>query len=198
MIMTRDMERNRIEEALSALGALLHAAGERHAVVVVGGATLSLLGLVQRTTSDVDVIARARRSPPDQLELIQAEPFPSSLQNAVRVVARDLRLDEHWMNGEVGLQWSQGLPPWILEDITWMNYGGGLDVGLVGRRTLIALKLFAAVDGNSGERHIQDLTTLLPTDAELDEAMSWVRGQDAALEWVSLVGRTIEHVRKQR
>ena len=46
-----------LEALFAAVGDLLDADGERVGIVVVGGASLNLLGLVQRTTSDVDVIA---------------------------------------------------------------------------------------------------------------------------------------------
>ncbi len=82
----------------------------------------------------------------------------------------------------------------MTEDITWRNYGGGLDVGLVGRRTLIALKLFAAADGGPGSVHTQDLVALQPTPAELASAAEWVRTQDEAPEWTFLVEEVCRHV----
>lgn len=165
--------------------------------MVVGGATLNLLGIVQRTTNDVGVIARAFRDVEGVLRLSQAEPFPTSLQHAIRTVARDFGLPENWMNAEVGAQWVQGLPPWILDDITWRPYGH-LDVGLVGRRTLIALKLFAAVDSGPRSVHVQDLLALAPTDEELEGARGWVVTQDANENFDSMISRVIEHVRSDR
>jgi hypothetical protein len=102
------------------------------------------------------------------------------------------------MNGEVGAQWTQGLPPRLLEDTVWRNYGGGLDVGLVGRRTLIALKLHAAADRNPSSVHTQDLIALRPTDSELRDAAAWVRTQDMAEEWPLLIDQVIAHVRHDR
>ncbi len=101
------------------------------------------------------------------------------------------------MNGEVGAQWSQGLPPRTLDGITWRVYGG-LEVGLVGRHTLIALKLFAAVDGGSGSVHVQDLLALAPTDIELHEAAEWVATQDAHEGFAAMIARVIEHVQRHR
>ena len=69
----------------------------------------------------------------------------------------------------------QGLPPWISDDLTWRRFGALL-IGLAGRQTLIALKLFAAVDQGPRSVHYQDLVVLAPTDEELDIAASWVRG----------------------
>lgn len=158
---------------------------------------MNLLGIVRRSTSDVDVIARAYPDEAGEWHLSQAEPFPESLRAAIRTVARDFGLPADWMNAEVGAQWGQGLPPWILEDITWRAYGD-LDVGLVGRRTLIALKLFAAVDSGPRSVHVQDLLALAPADADLYEARRWVATQDAYEGFSAMIDQMIEHVQRQR
>ena len=132
------------------------------------------------------------------LRLERAEPFPPTLARAIRTVARDFGLSNAWMNAVVGAQWAQGLPPGLLEDTTWRNYGGGLDVGLVGRQALIALKLFAAADRGQQSVHVQDLLTLAPTPDEMEFAAAWVRTQDAANEWASLVGEVIAYVKRNR
>lgn len=183
-----------IEAGLRAVGDLLAAGGNRASIVVVGGASLNLLGLLLRTTSDVDVIARVEREADGSLRLIHAEPFPPPLQEAIRTVARDFGLDPDWMNADVGKQWSQGFPPALMEELAWRTYGG-LEVGLVGRRTLVALKLFAAVDCGPGSVHAQDLRALRPTDAEWTEATAWVETQDAAAEFPTMVRKMVEHVR---
>jgi hypothetical protein len=192
------MESSDLESALSAVGELLAAEDEHIAIVVVGGATLNLLGVVQRATSDVDVIARAFRTPTGELRLERALPFPPPLARAIRTVARDFGLPDDWMNAVVEAQWTQGLPPGLPEDITWRGYGGGLDVGLVGRRTLIDLKLFAAVDRGPGSVHFQDLIALDPSEEELRRAEGWILTQDAAPEWSSLVHEVIEDVERRR
>jgi hypothetical protein len=184
-----------IETALAAAGDLLRAAGEEISIVVVGGATMNLLGIVRRSTNDIDVIAQAFRDGEGALRLSQAEPFPATLQTAIRTVARDFGLLANWMNAEVGAQWVHGLPPWILEDITWRTYGN-LHVGLVGRRTLIALKLFAAVDRGPRSVHVQDLLALAPTDAEWEESRRWVATQDAYDGFPALIDEMIEHVQR--
>lgn len=186
-----------IEAALHAVGDLLAAGGERAAIIVVGGATLNLLGIVQRTTRDVDVIARVVRDEAGDLRLANAEPFPDSLQHAIRTVARDFGLADDWMNADVGKQWTQGFPPRMLEEVTWRPYGA-LEVGLVGRRTLIALKLFAAVDCGVASVHGRDLRALAPDDGEWEEAAAWVATQDAAEAFPALIREVVEHVRRDR
>jgi hypothetical protein len=68
----------------------------------------------------------------------------------------------------------------------------------VGRRTLIALKLFAAVDQGPRSVHMQDLLTLAPDDAELQNAGRWVETQDGSPLFPRLVQQAMEHVRQHR
>ena len=53
---------------------------------MVGGATLSVLGIVDRTTKDVDVIAQARRDDGGNWTLTPPVPLPEALQKAVALV----------------------------------------------------------------------------------------------------------------
>jgi len=187
-----------LEPALAAVGELLAADDVEVALVVVGGATLNLLGLIDRTTQDVDVIALAS-DPVGAVPALLAppDPLPDALQRAIHRVARDFELAPDWINTAIARQWSQGLPPWLPHDITWRRYGG-LHVGLVGRRTLVALKLFAALDQSVRSVHAQDLLALKPSDAELDEAAAWVVTQDASDSFPRLVTEMVEHVREHR
>lgn len=185
-----------LEQALGAVGELLAAEDSKVAIVVVGGAALALRGFVRRGTFDIDVIARAEESE-GGLTLIQAEPMPTALRNAIAIVARDLDLPTDWMNTVVGRQFPQGLPPGVLSEVTWRTFGG-LSVGLAGRGALVALKLFAATDRGPASVHVQDLIALAPDDAELDEAAKWVRGQDAAPEFGAMVEDVLGYVRRHR
>ncbi|HKP75198.1 MAG TPA: hypothetical protein VJT67_06610 [Longimicrobiaceae bacterium] len=188
----------RLEEALSAVGGLLAVEDAETAIVVVGGATLNLLRLVERTTDDVDVIARAVAPIGDvPAVLVPPDPLPDALRRAIRRVSRDFGLAGDWMNTAIAGQWKRGLPPWLGHDIQWREYGG-LQVGLVGRRTLIALKLFAAVDQSIRSVHAQDLIALAPTDGELEQAAEWVLTQDASEVFPRLVAEMVEHVRGRR
>jgi len=188
----------RLHVLLSAVGELLEEQGERASIVVVGGASLNLLGLIERTTDDVDVIARAPDAGAEEAPaLIPPDPLPDPLQNAVKRVARDFGLEEEWLNTKIGEQWTLGLPPSFEEDLTWQEYGG-LRVGVAGRQSLIALKLFAAVDRGPESVHAQDLVALSSTDAELDEAAEWVRSQDTSPIFAEQLEEVIQHVRSVR
>ena len=181
-----------LERALTALGELLAADGEEVRLVAVGGAALRLQGLVDRTTQDVDVIGRVRAEDDD---ITHPEPLPEAVVRAARAVARDLGLPEDWLNTEIAAQWRTGLPPGLADDLTWRRFGGpsgGLVLGLVGRRTLVALKLFAAVDRGPRSVHFQDLRAVAPTGEELDAAAAWVRTQDESPVFADMVGQVVE------
>ncbi len=78
-------------------------------VVVCGGSALIVLGLVPRTTRDVDVVALMHDG-----KLVNPAPLPEPLTRAAYEVAEDLALDPDWLNngpssGEGGL-FQMGLP----------------------------------------------------------------------------------------
>jgi hypothetical protein len=80
-----------IANVLTAVGELLAADGEAYAIVIIGGAALNLLGIVRRTTSDVDILAWGRGAeisrPP--------EPLPAPLVRAIDAVAKRFGLPPH-------------------------------------------------------------------------------------------------------
>ncbi len=187
-----------IELALLRVGELLAAAGEPHAIVIVGGAALGLLGVVVRATRDVDILAFAKPRGRDAWTLVPPPaPLPESLTAAIRTVGQDLGLADDWLNTGPALQWKQGLPPGLAKRIEWRQYAV-LRVGLVGRKDLIWLKLYAAADGRPDGRHVRDLAALEPTDAELEEAARWVRSQDAGPAFPGLVDEVVNYVRARR
>ena len=188
-----------IDEALSLVGELLAAEGEEYAVVILGGAALNLLGIVERTTTDVDILAFATPRPqgvpmPGTLSE-PPNPLPEPLARAAAMVARDLGLDSHWLNAGPALQWRAGLPPGLEQRLHWRRYES-LWVGVVDRYDLIFFKLFAAADSTGPKNvHYQDLLALRPSAAELGAATDWVRTQDASPEFTDILHRVTAHVR---
>ena len=182
-----------IEELLGALGSLLAADGLDFAIVVLGGAALNLLGLVARTTKDVDVLAIAEGSQDDP-QLLPPDPLPDLLQRTANRVARDFSLPDDWINGTAGLQLKAGLPPGLVYRLHWQRYGG-LTVGLVARHDLIFFKLYAAAD-DTGPRsvHYQDLVALNPTAGEMASAEEWVRTQDVSNPFHQVLDQVMEHI----
>jgi hypothetical protein len=189
--------RAEIEHALGAVGELLAAEGAEVGIIVVGGTALNLLGIVERATRDVDVLAIVRGKPqPGGVVLAPPDPLPDPLRRAIATVARDFRLSEDWMNTVVGLQWQTGLPPGLERRLHWRRYRG-LTVGLADRYDLIFLKLYAAADsGGPSSVHFQDLVALRPAEGELNAAAHWAREQDPTPAFSVILEQVIQHVRK--
>lgn len=189
-----------VDEALTRVGELLAAEGHECAVTILGGAALNLLGIVERTTADVDILAFATPRPggaPEHATLREPpEPIPEPLARAARTVARDLGLDPDWLNTGPALQWRARLPPGLAQRVEWRRYAA-LWVGVVARYDLIFFKLFAAADATGPQSvHYQDLLALRPSRAELDAAAAWVRTQDASPEFANVLDRVVSHVRQ--
>jgi hypothetical protein len=159
-------------DLLVALNEQLAAGGERYELVVVGGSALVALGLVNRTTKDIDVVALRTAE-----GLVPAEPLPDPLVAARDRVARDFDVSDGWLN--VGpadlLRW--GLPEGFVDRLTARSYGAYLTIHFAGRLDQIHFKLYAAADQRGG-RHEDDLRALEPTRGELIAAAHWTRTQD--------------------
>jgi hypothetical protein len=184
-----------IENALQKLGELLALESQKYAIVVLGGAALNLLGIVERVTTDVDILAFAHSVGGKTMGLLEPpEPLPEPLVRAARTVARDLGLESEWLNTGPALQWRSGLPPGIEQRIRWRRYAA-LQVGLVDRFDLIFFKLYAAADSEGpGSVHYQDLLALKPNAEELDAAASWVKTQDASTHFHRVLQAVVNHV----
>jgi hypothetical protein len=188
-----------IRSALQRVGELLAASGNPIAVVILGGAALNMLHIVERPTVDVDILAFAAAEPngAPRAESIQPppQPMPERLRRAAEQVASDLRLPPDWLNTGPALQWRAGLPPGLASRVAWQQFAG-LWVGLVDRYDLVFFKLFAAADAVGPQSvHYQDLLRLQPTAAELAAANDWVRTQDASAEFATVLDRVVRKCR---
>jgi hypothetical protein len=130
---------------LGALGEQLAAHGERYTLAVVGGAALLALGLVSRTTRDVDVLAIV-----DGNQLLSAQPLPTALADAAHTVARDFGLSDGWLNPGPTSLLDLGLPVGFEERAQRRDFGPGLEVLFASRVDQIHLE--ALRDGRSGRR----------------------------------------------
>ncbi len=157
---------------LAALGEQLADLGARLEIVVIGGAALLALGLVDRTTSDIDVLALGSNE-----GLEPASPFPSTLAEARDRVARDFQLDSNWLNPGPADLLEFGLPDGLMDRVETRHFGPALTVHFAGRFDQIHFKLYALVDQGAG-RHEDDLRALRPTSEELLEAARWARTHD--------------------
>ena len=160
-----------LDEALRALGTLLADRGLEYSVLLVGGGTLMLLGLITRPTKDLDVVALYDG------DYRSARPLPAPLVEAIEDTAQALGLPVDWLNPGPASLMDFGLPEGIGERVEIRRYGT-LEARLIGRRDQIALKLYATADYPPGSKHHADLQILEPTPEELLWAARWVRTHD--------------------
>jgi len=179
------MNGEEIEAALSALGATLAERGEKASYLVIGGTSLILLGLVDRATYDVDVVAEV--APTGYVALTG---LPDPVAEAAGQVARALGLDERWLNAGPAGMTTLGLPDGIEHRVTVRRFDG-LTVHLAGREDLICFKLYAAVDLSPGSRHLDDIRALRATRPELIAAARWTRTHDDSTPYLANLRATL-------
>ena len=162
-----------VETILSALGEQFEeTASKPLELLVCGGSALNVLGLVQRATKDVDVLAYVNRNTAGEVSFISADPLNENLITASKKVARDFNLTENWLNAGPASDTDLGLPDGILKRVKTRQYGQKLTIHFMGRYDQIHFKLYAAVDQGAG-KHFDDLLALNPTPDELEQAARW-------------------------
>jgi len=173
------------ERLLDALAEQLLGRKARYHLVVVGGSALLALGLVNRPTRDVDLVAFARGT-----ELLAPRPLPAALVAGRAVVARDFGLPDDWLNDEPASLLDFGLPFGFMDRAVRRDYGPALSVSFASRFDQIHLKLYATVDQGPG-KHEQDLRALEPTRDELVAAARWTRTHDPSEGYLGVLVRVL-------
>ncbi len=162
----------RIEEALEILGARLDELERPIGILVIGGGSLLLLGVIDRPTADVDVVGIS-----SDFGYVAADDLPDFLVKAVREVGDTLGLDAKWLNGGPAGLVHFGLPEGIERRVTVRTYGA-LEVHLPALEDLVCFKLYATVDLTERSKHFADLVALKPSTAQLLSAARWTRTHD--------------------
>ncbi len=168
----RNLTPGRLDEALHALEEQLGSGGSSFDLVVIGGSALLALGLIERATRDVDVVALG-----DTDELSSADPLPEALVGAAARVARDFGLPAGWLNSGPADLLRLGLPTGFDERRVTRVIGPSLTIHFASRYDQIHFKLFAMVDQGSG-KHEVDLRVLDPSEDELMHAARWTMTHD--------------------
>jgi len=161
-----------VNELLAALGEQLASAGRSYELVVIGGSALLALGLVDRATRDVDLLALRTGE-----ELTRPDPLPTELATAAERVGRDFGLRHDWLNAGPASMLDLGLPAGFTQRLQERRYGRALAVHFASRFDQIHFKLYALVDQGPG-RHETDLRRLDPSEHELIAAARWTRTHD--------------------
>lgn len=130
------------------------------------------LGLIERATRDVDVVALLRDG-----ELVDPRPLPAPLVEAGDRVRSDFGLAADWLNAAPSSLLDFGLPDGFASRLERRDYGPALVVWLASRLDQIHLKLYALVDQGPG-KHEADLRALEPSRDELMQAARWTITHD--------------------
>lgn len=183
--MHKNLDHERLSEALHALGETLAFRGQSATIAVIGGSGLLLLGAVDRTTHDVDVVALV-----DGDHLERAEPLPTTLRDAARDVAAAMGLAPDWINPGPTSLLDFGLPQGFIARSSIRTYGT-LSVHVASRLDQIHFKVYAATDQGPRSKHVGDLHALSPTQEELLVAARWCRTHDPSPAFLMMLIRTL-------
>ena len=167
-----DFQREVLKGALETLGAILKDRSIPYELLAVGGSALLLLGLIDRPTGDLDIIALLESGAFRKLDEL-----PGPLSEASRQVGDALGLAKNWINTGPASLMDHGLPDGFEGRVVTRQYGG-LCLNLPAREDQICFKLYAAVDRGPNDKHFEDLKKLSPTDAELVFAARWTVTHD--------------------
>ena len=163
-----------LEQALRSLGAVLEGLGISCGVLVAGGSSLLLLGLIDRPTADLDIIGLTTGD-----RYVKAESLPEFLSEAASDVGAALGLPAKWLNNGPASLFDFGLPEGFEGRVSVLHFGT-LEVHVMGRFDILCFTLYAAVDqsGQRESKHLVDLREMRPTPQELIQAALWTRTHD--------------------
>lgn len=164
-----------LDEALTTLGEVLESRKLHFEVVAIGGGALLLLGVLDRPTKDLDIVALV-----DGRRFSSSEPFPRELAEACTDVARAMTLAPNWMNAGPTSLLDYGLPDGFAARAERRSYGSGLVVHIASRIDQVHFKFYATVDDGPRSKHMQDLKRLAPTHDELRAAARWAVTHDTS------------------
>jgi len=158
----------------------------------LGGGSLLLLKLIERTTKDLDLVALLKDG-----QLVSADPLPTALLQAAEDVGRALELGKDWLNIGPSSLLEGGLPKGFLSRMHTHHYKG-LTVHLADRFDQICFKLYASVDQGPRSKHFADLLALVPTIQELEQAKSWCLSHDVSENFALELEKALEAINATR
>jgi len=157
------MDKNELRRLLNELGIVYEQLGGPPLDLgVCGGAGLILMGLIDRTTKDIDTLFPT--------------PWPSVFAEAARIIAQNYGLSDGWINAGPAMLTAMGLPDGFIERAEVVKFGMRLTVYFASRHDQIFFKVYAAA--NRGGYHVDDLLLLRPTSEEIVAAARWCRTHD--------------------
>ena len=145
--------------------------------VVIGGAALSLLGIVSRTTRDCDILD----------PLLPVEIKVASQEFALAIRQSGDVLQDNWLNHEPS-SLSSLLPPEWRHEVRTVFEGKAIILYSLGRLDLLRTKLCALCDRGTD---LNDCIALKPTIQEIEAVLPWVQQQDTNPDWPNHVASVL-------
>lgn len=167
-----------MKDVLIAFGKYLHDRGQNFEVVIIGGAALLALGIINRATVDVDCLS------PEIPADIQA----AAITFSGKYSGNSSPLQKDWLNnGPRALV--ADLPSEWDKRLQMIYQGTGITVYTLCRADLLLTKLFAYCDRQQDEG---DCIALAPTEQELSDSYNWLRERDGHPGWPDHVKASLE------
>lgn len=161
----------------------LHKNNMAFEAVVIGGAALSILGIITRQTQDVDVL-----DPEIPFDILEAAKLFAKLEGIA-----DTTLKENWLNhGPESLR-NYLRPNWRLR-LQPLYKGMAITFTTLGRIDLIGTKILAYCDRGTD---FKDCIDLKPTREEILEILPWVEQYDLNPDWPTYVRSQVEELAKR-
>lgn len=173
----------RPRETLTAFDDFLTKRRVRLEAVIIGGAALSLLGIVSRPTKDCDVL---HPRIPDEVQLA-ARDF------AVIMRDRGEPLQDDWLNNGPETLAKQ-LPPGWEARLQVVFAGEAILLRSLGRVDLLRSKLFALCDRAID---LADCIALCPSSEELEAIRPWLEEQDLNPDWPAHVRQSLRDLQRK-
>jgi hypothetical protein len=163
-------------EIVPAFDAFLNLRNLKFEAVVIGGAALSLLGVIIRETRDCDIL-----SPEIPKEILEAsKDFAKSVSG----------VDTNWLNNGPSSLLKTLPKDWNTRTQSIFQ-GGNLRLFTLGRPDLLKTKLFAFCDRDID---LEDCIRLAPSKEELVSSIAWVKDQDANPKWPERVDIVLQNL----
>ena len=170
-------------ETIEAFDRFLAIQGVRSELIVIGGAALSLLGIIERPTRDCDVL-----DPP-----VDARLDACSQEFARQRSAQGFPLAVDWLNhGPASLV--QVLPVGWRQRVIPLFQGQALTLRTLGRSDLLATKVWALCDRGTD---LADCIALAPTPDETTALRPWLIQQDLNPSWPEHVDAVVHDLMKR-
>ena len=159
------MIRFQVNEIITDFDTYLEEQSLNFEAIVIGGAALALLGIITRTTRDVDLLISS---------------IPPIIQRHAKEFAKIHGLAETWLNNAPESLKNE-LPAGWESRIQRIYQGRSLTLWTLERQHLIISKLYAACDRDADDFH--DLLAMKPNEKELYDATDWVVHLDGNPSW---------------